>query len=241
MYPWGQYPISRELPLPGPWSRYVTPTCLVQATGDQCTTAMAVPAPSLPVADHGPVADPEKPALRRAALARRKAAFDAGAGAAIAFHFLAAFDLAPGAVVAGYVPMGEECDVAPLLAALAARGHALALPVVVPGAPVLTFRRWTEGAALEAGVRGTRHPAPPAAAVTPQVLLVPLLAIDDAGIRLGYGKGYYDLTIAALRRAGPLLAVGVGFAAQRVARLPRDPWDVPLDAVVCEDGVRRFA
>lgn len=235
MYPWGQYPISRELPLPEPWFRYVTPTCRVQAAGDQCTTAMAVPAPSLSVPD------PDKPALRRAALARRKAAFDPGAGAAVAAHFLSAFTLPPGAIVAGYVPMGDELDVLPLLRALAGRGHPLALPVVVARQPTLTFRRWTEGAALEAGVRGTRHPAPSAATVTPRVLLVPLLAIDADGIRLGYGKGYYDLTIAALRAAGPVLAVGVGQSVQCVERLPRDPWDQPLDAFVSEDGVRRFA
>lgn len=239
MYPWGQYPISRELPLPGPWFRYVTPTCLVQATGDQCSTAMAVPAPSLPLPL--PLADTAKPALRQAALARRKAAANSAAGAAVAFHFLGGMELPAGATVAGYIPMGDELDVMPLLVMLGGRGHPLALPVVVPGQPTLTFRSWTDGAPLEPGARGTRHPPASAPAVTPQVLLVPLLAVDDDGFRLGYGKGYYDLTIQALRAAGPLLAVGVGYAAQRVDRLPRDPWDAALDALVCDDGVRHFA
>ena len=99
MYPWGQYPISRELPLPGPWFRYVTPTCLVQATGDQCSTAMAVPAPSLPLAL--PLADATKPALRQAALARRKVAANTAAGSAVAFHFLGGIELPAGATVAG--------------------------------------------------------------------------------------------------------------------------------------------
>lgn len=200
---------------------------------------MVVPAPSLPLAL--PLADAAKPALRQAALARRQAAANTAAGAAVAFHFLAGIDLPPGTIVAGYIPMGDELDVMPLVVTLAARGHPLALPVVVRDQPNLVFRSWTDGAPLEPGPRGTRHPPASAPAVTPRVLLVPLLAVDDDGFRLGYGKGYYDLTIQALRAAGPLLAVGVGYAAQRVDRLPRDPWDAPLDALVCDDGVRHFA
>lgn len=200
---------------------------------------MVVPAPSLPLAL--PLADAAKPALRQAALARRQAAANTAAGAAVAFHFLAGIDLPPGTIVAGYIPMGDELDVMPLVVTLAARGHPLALPVVVRDQPNLVFRSWTDGAPLEPGPRGTRHPPASAPAVTPRVLLVPLLAVDDDGFRLGYGKGYYDLTIQALRAAGPLLAVGVGYAAQRVDRLPHDPWDAPLDALVCDDGVRHFA
>ena len=196
---------------------------------------MAVPAPSPPLADAA------KPALRRAALARRKLAASAAAGAAVTDHFLGGIDLPPGAIVAGYVPMADELDVMPLMVTLAARGHPLALPVVMRDQPVLTFRDWSDGAPLEPGSRGTRHPLASAPSVTPRVLLVPLLAVDNAGIRLGYGKGYYDLTIRALRAAGPLLAVGIGYAAQRVDRLPRDPWDAPLDVLVCDDGVRHFA
>lgn len=199
------------------------------------------PTSALPSADAAPLADAAKPALRLAALARRTAAAHPAAGAAVAFHFLDGINIAPGAIVAGYVPIGAELDITPLMVTLAARGHPLALPVVIRDQPVLTFRAWTEGDPLEGGSRGTRHPLASAPVVTPQVLLVPFLAVDDAGIRLGYGKGYYDLTIRALRASGPLLAVGVGYAAQRVERLPRDPWDEPLDALVCDDGVRHFA
>ena len=203
---------------------------------------MAVPAPFLPPRpDPAFSADAAKPALRQAALARRTAAAHPAAGAAVAFHFLDGISIAPGAIVAGYVPIGAELEITPLMVTLAARGHPLALPVVLRDQSVLTFRAWAEGDPLEAGSRGTRHPLASARVLTPQVLLVPFLAVDDAGIRLGYGKGYYDLTIRALRASGPLLAVGVGYAAQRVERLPRDPWDEPLDALVCDDGVRHFA
>ena len=143
--------------------------------------------------------------------------------------------------IAGYWPMREEIDPLPLLDRLAQRGHALALPVVTVRDAPLTFRRWTSGDALEAGAFGTRHPATTAATVVPTVVLVPLLAFDDAGHRLGYGGGHYDRTLQQLRSEGVVIAVGLAYEAQGVHELPVHEADQRLDWVVTEQAAHRFA
>ncbi|BAE52028.1 5-formyltetrahydrofolate cyclo-ligase [Paramagnetospirillum magneticum AMB-1] len=139
-------------------------------------------------------------------------------------------------VVAGYWPLGDEIDPRPLMDALAARGHVLALPTVTQSGGILEFRPWSPGEALEPGPHGTWHPVarPP---VGPQVLLVPLLAFDTRGFRLGYGGGYYDRTLGQLRRDGAVCAIGLAFAAQEVDTVPTDPWDIALDLIATEHGV----
>jgi 5-formyltetrahydrofolate cyclo-ligase len=139
----------------------------------------------------------------------------------------------PGAVVAGFWPMGTEIDIRPLLQALEARGHALALPVTPKRGQPLGFRRWRFGEALAHGPMGTRQPAA-GEAVTPDWLLVPLLAFDRAGRRLGYGGGYYDRTLAGLPGA---LAIGCAFAAQEVPEVPAGPEDVRLPRIATEAGI----
>jgi 5-formyltetrahydrofolate cyclo-ligase len=99
------------------------------------------------------------------------------------------------------------------------------------------MRAWTFGEPLVAGVWGIRQPAPQAPATEPDILLVPLLAFDRAGHRIGYGAGYYDLTIAALRATQAVVAIGVAFAAQEVAAVPATPHDAPLDLVLTEREV----
>ncbi|MGC2854470.1 5-formyltetrahydrofolate cyclo-ligase [Novispirillum sp. DQ9] len=148
--------------------------------------------------------------------------------------------LPPGAVVAGYWPMRGEIDVLPLLGALAGRGQVTALPAVVGRREPLEFRRWAPGDVLEDGLYGTRHPVASAGVVRPVCLLVPLLAFDRRGIRLGYGGGFYDRTLAALRADGPVVAVGVAYAGQEVEALPVEPHDERLDWVVTEKEVIRI-
>jgi 5-formyltetrahydrofolate cyclo-ligase len=140
----------------------------------------------------------------------------------------------PGAVVAGFWPMGTEIDIRPLLHALAERGHALALPVTPRRGQPLVFHRWRPGEALVAGPLGTRQPAAGTEAVRPDWLLVPLLAFDRAGRRLGYGGGYYDRTLAALPGADSL---GCAFAAQEVPEVPAGPGDALLRRVATEAGI----
>lgn len=145
--------------------------------------------------------------------------------------------LPPKALVAGYWPLGDEIDARPLMLALAGAGHDLALPVVVGSDSPLEFRRWAPGDDLIDGPHGTLRPTDTAPAVDPAVLLVPLLAFDGAFFRLGYGGGYYDRTLARLRRTGPVTAIGLAFSVQQVPALPLGPWDQPLDMVVTERGV----
>lgn len=185
-----------------------------------------------------PIPPLSKIGLRRLARQRRReAALSCGPAAALALAGLAgALDLPEGGVVAGYWPLAGEIDPLPLMEALAARGHVLALPAVTETGGILEFRRWAIGDALETGPHGTSHPAdaPP---VIPDVVLVPLLAFDRRGFRLGYGGGYYDRTLGGLRRGGALLAVGLAFAAQEVETVPTDSWDIPLDLIATELGV----
>jgi 5-formyltetrahydrofolate cyclo-ligase len=116
-------------------------------------------------------------------------------------------------------------------------GAQLALPAVAGRGKPLTMRAFTFGETLVAGVWGIREPAPDAPAVAPDILIVPLLAFDRSGQRIGYGAGYYDMTIAALRARKTIIACGVAFAAQEISGVPTTPRDVRLDLVLTEREV----
>jgi 5-formyltetrahydrofolate cyclo-ligase len=146
----------------------------------------------------------------------------------------------PGIIVSGYSPLRSEISPLPLLRRLADAGAGLALPVVAGRGQPLTMRAWSFGAPLNAGVRGIREPPADAAEVFPDILIVPLLAFDRAGHRIGYGAGYYDMTITRLRALKPVTAIGIAFAAQEVAAVPATPRDAPLDLVLTERGAIDF-
>ena len=139
-------------------------------------------------------------------------------------------------MVAAYYPMRSEFDCVPLLRRVANEGWTLALPVINGPAPLL-FREWTFGAPLETGSFGIPAPAEGALAA-PDVMLVPLLAFDRCGYRLGYGGGHYDRTLAALRRNGGVTAIGLAFDAQEVAEVPVCPYDEPLDWILTPSGAK---
>lgn len=180
-----------------------------------------------------------KPELREDAKRRRAALACACADfAARIARFAHEVPVGKGAVVSFYWPMGDEADPRALAAALAGRGARLALPVVVRKKSPLHFREWRDGDALVAHAFGMHEPAVSAPQVVPDVLLVPLLAFDSRGHRLGYGGGFYDRTLASLAKK---LAVGVAYAGQEVDELPALPHDHPLDMVVTEKGLRRLA
>jgi 5-formyltetrahydrofolate cyclo-ligase len=174
--------------------------------------------------------------LRKTALARRDAlpaAERVQAAAAIAAR---AFPLPveAGTIVSGFSPLKSEIDPFPLMRTLADAGARLAMPVVAGRGKPLIMRAWTFGEPLVEGVWGIRVPRPEAAELAPDILLVPLLAFDRQGHRLGYGAGYYDMTITALRAAKAVVAVGIAFAAQEVDPVPTTPRDARLDLVLTE-------
>jgi 5-formyltetrahydrofolate cyclo-ligase len=133
------------------------------------------------------------------------------------------------AIVSGFWPIKEEIDIRPLMIELFNTGCQMALPVVQGRGQSLLFRAWRPGDPLEAGVFGTLQPAARRETVEPDALLVPLLACDGAGWRLGYGGGFYDRTLGGLRARRQVTAVGVGFDPQLVTDVPHGPDDQPLD------------
>jgi 5-formyltetrahydrofolate cyclo-ligase len=159
---------------------------------------------------------------------------------AIATRLADELPLAAGAIVSGYWPLSGELDPRVAMARLAGRGHPLALPRLDGSGRPLRFLAWRAGDVLDAGAFGLMEPQPAQPELLPDLVLVPLLAFDRQGGRLGYGKGYYDRTLAKLR-AGPRppVAIGLAFADQEVADVPTGPHDVALDAVVTEHALLR--
>jgi 5-formyltetrahydrofolate cyclo-ligase len=133
--------------------------------------------------------------------------------------------------------MRSEINPVPLLRRLAAAGARFALPVVAGRGKPLVMRAWAFGDPLRAGVWGIREPVPEAPEVFPDVLIVPLAAFDRTGHRIGYGAGYYDMTIARLRANKPVVAAGIAFAAQEIPAVPATERDERLDLVLTEAEV----
>ena len=145
-----------------------------------------------------------------------------------------------GGIVSGYWPLEDELDPRPAMDRLAGLGHPLALPRVQGRGRPLAFHAWQPGDRLLAGSFQVMEPSPDAPVVEPRILLVPLLAFDRTGRRLGYGAGYYDMVLGDLRARSPApFAIGVAFAAHEIAEVPAGPRDQLLDAVVTERHVHR--
>jgi 5-formyltetrahydrofolate cyclo-ligase len=186
--------------------------------------------------NHTAIIDSLKAQIRRDAAARRDALPAAERSAAAATIAARPLPVAvpAGAIVSGFSPLKSEINPVPLMRAFADAGAGLALPVVAGRGKPLIMRSWTFGAPLVAGVWGIREPPPDAPEVFPDILIVPLLAFDRTGHRIGYGAGYYDMTIARLRGIKPVLAVGIAYAAQEIAEIPTTERDARLDFVLTE-------
>ena len=176
-----------------------------------------------------------KIAARVAAAKRREAAHVGLKGTA--GLDLAMRGLPPGlrsGAVSGFYPYLSEISVLELLGRLASAGWATALPVVVAKDEPLIFRRWSPGEALVSVLWGIQLPPGTALEVSPDVLLVPMLAYDARGYRLGYGGGFYDRTLAKLRASKKITAIGVAYSGQEVEEVPHDEHDQPLDWIMTE-------
>jgi 5-formyltetrahydrofolate cyclo-ligase len=180
-----------------------------------------------------------KKALRKTARQQRSAAALAAtdAGSRLAGRFLAALEPPAGTVVSAFWPLEGEIDTLPLIEGLIRRGCQVVLPVMQGAGLPLVFRAWTPGEPLVPAGYGTHEPATDKPEAHPSLLIVPLLAFDRAGYRLGYGGGFYDRTLAGLRRTGDITSVGIAFAGQEVAEVPRGRFDQCLDFMVTEKEV----
>lgn len=184
-----------------------------------------------------------KAALRAAQRRKRRAAaatVGSMAAEAVADRVVQEFRLPPAGIVSGYWPLKDELDPRPCMDRLAGLGHPLALPRVQGRSRPLAFHAWRSGDPLFAGPFGVMEPSPDAPVASPRILLVPLLAFDRHGRRLGYGAGYYDMVLRDLRAREPApVAIGIAFAVQQVDEVPAGPRDQVLDAVVTERHLYR--
>ena len=187
--------------------------------------------------------DSEKQALRAALTARRKgiSASTRDNGASLIASIGLGFIPAPAhSVISGYHALAHELNPLPLMESLERQGHQLALPVVEAKGAALNFRCWSPGDPLEPAAFGLRQPLISAGEVSPDILLVPLLAFDHAGNRLGFGAGFYDRTLAELRESKIITAVGIAFDEQEVEKVPHDGYDQKLDWVLTPSGPRQI-
>ncbi len=134
--------------------------------------------------------------------------------------------------VGGYWPIRSEVDPRPLMEALIARGQDVALSQILH--PHLSWRLWRPGDVLIKGGFGVREPGPDAPEVFPKALLVPLVAFDRRGGRIGYGKGHFDRAIAALEAQHPVLTIGLAYAVQEIDEVPVESHDRLLDVIITE-------
>ena len=183
-----------------------------------------------------------KAVLRREALARRDALPPADRATAVETVTSRAFPVPvkQGLIVSGYSPLKSEFNPVPLMRQLADAGASLALPVVDGRGKPLIMRAWSFGDEMASGVWGIREPKPQSPDVFPDIMLVPLAAFDRHGHRIGYGAGYYDMTIARIRAMKPVVAVGLAFAAQEIERVPATAFDARLDLVLTEREIVDF-
>lgn len=192
------------------------------------------PDPSAPDRPDRSAIDEAKKVLRARAIAVRAGHDPQACGTALATHVLRDMPPPEGVIVSGFWPLGDEIDVRPLLLALRERGHEVVLPITPRRGNPLTFGLWSPGDVLIPERFGTMRPVGPER--VPDFLLVPLLAFDRAGGRLGYGAGFYDRTLSGMSRR---FALGCAFASQMVDEVPVGPYDIRLDAVATEHGVMR--
>ncbi|MDG2244675.1 MAG: 5-formyltetrahydrofolate cyclo-ligase [Rhodospirillaceae bacterium] len=176
----------------------------------------------------------EKATLRSQMLAVRKQmrADDPAAPSNLSKQIFKVLEVIESLNIAGYVAIGDELDPFLALDALQSTGASIVLPVAGKAGDVLSFRAWKTGDALEKGRLSTYQPAAKSEVPDPDIVLVPLVAFDAFGYRLGFGGGYYDRTLPKLRSIKKIAAYGVAYDGQQVERIPREAFDAKLDGVI---------
>jgi 5-formyltetrahydrofolate cyclo-ligase len=184
----------------------------------------------------------QKAQIRAAALAQRDALPASERAAAAEAIAAREFPVAitPGTIVSAFSPMKTEINPIPLLRKLADAGASLALPCIASRGKPLIMRAWNFGAPLASGQWGIREPASDAPELFPDILNVPLAAFDRFGHRIGYGAGYYDMTLQGLRKKKKIVAIGIAFAVQEIAKVPATTRDERLDLVLTEREIIDF-
>ena len=160
------------------------------------------------------------------------------ASKAAVMHFLGEISINPNAIVSLYWPFGDELDCRGLIKPLIQKGCEVCLPVLRGANNPLVFRTFTGEENLVTAAFGTSEPGLEGRDVVPDVMVLPLLGFDKTGARLGYGKGYYDRTIAQMAKKPEL--IGLAFAGQEIDSIPVSAHDVPLEKIVTEQGIRHF-
>ena len=193
--------------------------------------------------NHAPPVDEQKVRLRRQAFTLREqlaAEYDASLtrlDTGIERFAASLIEKFTPTSVAGYWPVRNEINILPLLSALQDKGVQLCLPITGPVGTPLTFHYWVFGTALDTGQFGIKQPFSDAERLFPDVICLPLLAFDSKCQRLGYGGGYYDRTLADLRRQGHKVAtVGLAYAGQQIDSLVTGPYDEQLETVLTPEG-----
>ncbi|MEZ5923736.1 MAG: 5-formyltetrahydrofolate cyclo-ligase [Hyphomicrobiaceae bacterium] len=176
-----------------------------------------------------------KSALRKVVLARRAAIpaeLAAPRAEAAAERMLALIARFPVGAISAFRSFGDEIGTAILLEALDAAGYGIGLPVVIGRGKPLIFRHWRPGDAMASGPYGIEQPLATSPEIAPDILVVPMAAFDAQGYRVGYGGGFYDRSLAALRARKPVVAIGLAYDEQEVEAVPRDAYDARLDHLV---------
>ncbi|MEX0311690.1 MAG: 5-formyltetrahydrofolate cyclo-ligase [Tateyamaria sp.] len=176
----------------------------------------------------------DKAALRKRAFAARKATFDLDPGGAsgLLSSVLAGYRGVP---LAGYMPIRSEIDPLPAMAEATAHGP-VGVPVIRAAGAPLVFSCWTPDAPMTEGPFGARIPETEDL-MTPEILIVPLVAFTRRGDRLGYGGGFYDRTLEGLRTQRATLAIGFAYGAQEMPDLPMEATDQRLDMIVTDTEI----
>lgn len=181
--------------------------------------------------------DDLKANARKAAFAARKLAHGQAASknAPATAHVLAAIGPAQGRIIAGYMAIRTEQSPLDAMKKLHGQGARICVPVIAGAGQPLDFQEWTPETEMIKGPFGAKIPAS-GEFLTPDTLIVPLVAFDAQLNRLGYGGGFYDRTLERLRANAPTRAIGFAYAAQELPEVPQEPTDQPLDALITENG-----